>query len=93
MRIKKFNSNVDNESYHGDPNDLYSYVAYIGKAELNVEPMDSIWWVQDDFVASQRGGVVQSNSLAVIIKGYAKLTPLQSFPISMDVLHQSYYLL
>lgn len=69
-KIKKFSSITDNESYHGEHNDLYYYCVYIGKASLIVEPMDSVWYVQDGFVASHRGGEVHSTQMAVVIRGY-----------------------
>ena len=68
--IKKFSSLTDNESYHGEHNDLYYYCVYIGKASLIVDPMDSVWYVQDGFVASHRGGEVHSTQMAVVIRGY-----------------------
>jgi len=68
--IKKFSSITDTESYHGEENDLYYYCVYVGKASLIVEPMDSIWYVQDGYVASHRGGEVHSTEMAVVIRGY-----------------------
>ena len=63
--IKKFSSLTDNESYHGEHTDLYYYCVYIGKASLIVDPMDSVWYVQDGFVASHRGGEVHSKKSGV----------------------------
>ena len=69
-RIKKLSSVSSNESYHVHPNDLYYYKVYVGKSTLLVDPMDSVWYVQDGYVASHRGGEVHSTQMAVIIRGY-----------------------
>ena len=70
MNIQRYRTDEDVKIITSDPNDLYSYEVYVGRHVINVNPNDSVWWVDADMVYCQRGGNVDSVDCAVVIRGY-----------------------
>lgn len=57
--------------YESQSYDLYSYKVYTGKQDIEIPEGDSAWVVKDDKGYVYRGGqVIESTSMAVVIRGY-----------------------